>query len=346
MKSSEIFFREPMLSKYINSAAAEDTEEAYRAAFLAQSMGCDMIDVNGSSTKVIQAAVEGRNQALLYVQRRKPPMLIMASLTPPEANDLHAQKATLRQSTCRACGQCEKACPNNALTLVSGGVHLETTRCRGCRHCAQVCPDDNFRFQTMPTPPLHKAVPAALAAGAEAIELHFSGMPAGDIRRRLRELETLLGGVVLSVCLGSQQSSPRELIAAARAVAEQRNGRLTFIQADGSTMTGTTHGFSALSTAEIILSQQLPNLRVICSGGCGPQTWKFVREAGLPIAGIGMGIAMRECVKHLLDAPDLTSNPDLWRDAEQIHRAIVAGTVKREGNRKILGAALQLVANQ
>jgi hypothetical protein len=97
-----------------------------------------------------------------------------------------------------------------------------------------------------------------------------------------------------------------------------REGRINMVQCDGSTMDSTEHGVDALAIARLVQTRNPGNLIVICSGGCGPITWKIAEMAGIPISGLGMGIASRLRFRHLLRAPDLFDNPEYRTEAIQI----------------------------
>ncbi|MCI9330601.1 MAG: 4Fe-4S binding protein [Oscillibacter sp.] len=44
---------------------------------------------------------------------------------------------------CVACGTCMKACPKDAIRVVSGvAAQVDKERCVGCGRCAKLCPAD------------------------------------------------------------------------------------------------------------------------------------------------------------------------------------------------------------
>ena len=51
---------------------------------------------------------------------------------------------------CIKCGTCEKACPQNAITLISEGIVADTELCRLCGHCADVCPTKAIEMSGKP----------------------------------------------------------------------------------------------------------------------------------------------------------------------------------------------------
>lgn len=57
----------------------------------------------------------------------------------PESQSLKVQKM-YTHSKCIACGECVKACEQNACTLTDGGIITDTEACILCGKCAEVCP--------------------------------------------------------------------------------------------------------------------------------------------------------------------------------------------------------------
>ena len=43
-------------------------------------------------------------------------------------------------STAHECSDCATACPNNAICLIDGIAHVDTSLCIGCGLCARTCP--------------------------------------------------------------------------------------------------------------------------------------------------------------------------------------------------------------
>lgn len=41
---------------------------------------------------------------------------------------------------CLGCGTCVEACPNDCLTLLDDGIHIDRERCQACGTCAKACP--------------------------------------------------------------------------------------------------------------------------------------------------------------------------------------------------------------
>lgn len=324
--------RRGAVRKMICGAAVVDRTEVERMAFIAAKVMQHVVDVSGTDPEVVEAADKGRTRAMAGSNEAGP--IVMASIT-PHRGDLHFQKAEFGPE-CNGCGSCQMVCPNQAIEQSgAGSVFLKSSLCRGCGYCVEVCPVDNIKLSAIDVPPVETATAACLAAGADAIELHLSGYSAEEVGRILHSSAGLFEGTILSVCIGSQMSSPREIMEVVQVIGEARRGIPTFVQADGSTMAGSVHGLSALATAEVVLSCGFPDLLVICSGGCSAVTWRIARLARLPIAGVGSGIALRQRLVHLIEREDCLESESVWREAMDICRDISEGA---EGELRATGS--------
>ena len=50
-----------------------------------------------------------------------------------------AVKPSVNKSACTLCGQCEKYCPEHAITLDDIQAHIDQDKCIGCAECVAVC---------------------------------------------------------------------------------------------------------------------------------------------------------------------------------------------------------------
>lgn len=331
--------RRRLMVKWICGAAVQDCEEVERSAFLATVAGFEICDVSGTPA-VIRAGLNGRNRALRESCGAFP-TLIMGSVAP--RGDSHVKKAEVVREECLRCGICIENCRQNAITPTETSVRIDNDRCRGCEECIQVCPQKCFKSKPMDVLEIPEAVRECAKAGAEAVELHLSGLAAENLAAVLDQVICGLHPEVISVCIGSLEASPSEIVEATHAIATRMNGRDVFIQTDGKTMSGSTHGFNALAAADIALSCKFAHIHIIASGGCGPKTFRFAQEGGLPIAGIGMGIAIRERFAKLIEASDLFQNPLCWEEAKIIGREIRAGVEGDNTGSHRLGPAFRKV---
>lgn len=230
----------------------------------------------------------------------------------------------------------------NSAIEISDEILFNWQKCRGCGHCLENCLSGCITLEPLEIASLETIVTAAIQAGADAIEIHASGIPPHELAEGLNRIKPLLHNVVPSVCIGSLQSSPTDIAMATKIISEEFQDRRVLIQCDGSTMAGTNHGLSALAAAEIVLAQGARNVFPICSGGCSALTWKLKNLVKLSIAGIGAGIASQEAFREVLEKDDLFVNPICWEYALMISKNIYAGTVKTTV-RTPLGVGLQTV---
>lgn len=332
------YAKEGNILKLICGAAVQNPDDVLRCTFIATMANVSIVDVSYS---MVGAAVKGRSLAEQKKVFKELP-LIMASISNP--GDPHFFKIEYKGKECDLCNKCVRICPNNAISNFSNKIQVDKSMCRGCGHCLETCHLKNFEFKPMNMPTINEAIIEAKKNGADMIELHLSGQSPQSIAEILESTKADLDNVLLSVCIGSQLSSPKEISQVLKVIVEYRKGIPTFIQADGNTMKGDSHGIAALAIAELILSHNFPDIYVICSGGCGPLTWRIARLASLPIAGIGMGIAFRERIAHLINSDSLLDSPNLWKEAEDIGgiiRGQVTGNEEKSTRDRILkGVAL------
>jgi Pyruvate/2-oxoacid:ferredoxin oxidoreductase delta subunit len=51
-----------------------------------------------------------------------------------------APQISIDTQHCTVCGECVRACPNDALSMTRREVLVDASRCRGCGLCVQACP--------------------------------------------------------------------------------------------------------------------------------------------------------------------------------------------------------------
>lgn len=55
-------------------------------------------------------------------------------------------RATVVQKLCRGCGNCVRACPENAIFLVGGKAVVNPVLCTGCERCLEGCMQGAIAF--------------------------------------------------------------------------------------------------------------------------------------------------------------------------------------------------------
>jgi Pyruvate/2-oxoacid:ferredoxin oxidoreductase delta subunit len=310
------------LLKVISGAAVNDAVDVYRYSVIWTLAGASMIDVCADH-HVVKAAVKGRNDAIARFGLTAGETLIMASPTLP--GDVHRLKAELIADRCTNCEVClPPVCPDDCILSGPKVIVIETPKCRGCNSCVEICPEQALKLVPMPTPPLPSAVEVAQQAGCDSVELHLSGESPTAVRRYLEAVWPVLEDrTIVSVCVGSQQSSPTDVVQILRQIDEVRRGRPMIIQADGSTMGGRPGALQALALAELVLEVGLPNLWVIASGSVTELTWETASRHGLKIGGVGIGIRARELVREALHDPAVFADDEAMRKIAEHARVLM-----------------------
>ena len=300
--------------KGIIGAAVQDTKEIERAAYIFTKAGYQLIDVRAGYDE-IRAAVRGKNRALTQMDN-DPGTLICGSWT--SSGDVHAQKANINEMRCINCGVCKNHCPNNAIYEENKHIVLDELRCRGCGHCEEMCPSNAICLKPMDADSINESVSQCTKAGADAMEFHTSGFFVEQVEAILDETKEVLPlEFLLSFCIGSMESSPKEISSVTRIIEKKREGLITVVQADGATMGGRPGGFQGLATAEQVLSVlgSSSSIYVIVSGSATELTWQLIEASGLEVAGIGVGIRARELIKDALTVNDFDNSNEIIEKA-------------------------------
>lgn len=56
------------------------------------------------------------------------------------------QRPVLHAELCKACGQCEEVCPDNAVHLIAEDYVIDYDYCKGCGLCAYECPAEAIQM--------------------------------------------------------------------------------------------------------------------------------------------------------------------------------------------------------
>jgi len=47
----------------------------------------------------------------------------------------------VNEDICQGCGLCARACPQGAISLITGKAQIDVRRCNSCYRCLSVCPE-------------------------------------------------------------------------------------------------------------------------------------------------------------------------------------------------------------
>ncbi len=298
-----------ILFKPIIGASIQNPSLAKLFAHIYALAGALLIDVRGEA-KMVRAVREGIKEA-------GGSTAVIASVSPMQ-NDPHFLKAAIDWMACEGCGQCEAVCPHGAISILEiNKARVTTENCRGCGHCLDVCPSTAIKL-TDPerADSLQGIVRECMDAGADSIEFHLSGMNDNEVHSVISSLKDEIrtinsGGYPVSICVGSLQSSPAEILEVVKMLISLLGSEGFFIQADGETMAETKRGYGLQSLALVsLITGAYPNVRVIASGGTTEKTWDVARMLKIPISGIGMGLRSFEAVKPYIFGDQISDVTD------------------------------------
>jgi Fe-S-cluster-containing hydrogenase component 2 len=291
--------------------------------------GARLIDV-AATPEAVRAARTGIEAARARAERQPagpwhlaadPFPVLMTSVT--ASDDPHCRIVVKDAERCTwACPYCLEACPHEAIAL---DLAILEDRCVGCNLCVPACPHDALAMAYRPFAP---SLDPLWQEGARALELHTGG---GDRQELLAWKdpcqEWVRRGGLFAVSINGEQLSVPEAVALAREVCDWFPGVRIIVQADGRPISGARGKAStepALRFAGALLDAGIP-AAVQAAGGANDWTGPLAREAGLPLAGVGMGSYARSIMKARIETP---SDEALTEDVLRARRLV--STVARD----------------
>ena len=288
--------------KIICGAGNENLTEIRRLSTVYTLAGADIIDVSANVGSV-KVAGEGISIARTFAETQDlPPIvtpIIMISVN--ASDDPHFRKAVINSDLCYGCGECIKACEQDAISR-GDTILIIPEKCIGCGKCANECEIAGAITFVNTNPIMVGKIKNCIDAGAEAIELHAS-IPDDDmVLSKLKEISESVLCLPISLCVDRSCMSDKQIISRISA-AYNIVGERMMIQADGVPMSGGLNDYhttlQAIATADIILKSKIP-VKVLVSGGTNDKTRNLADLCGVNISGIAIGSFARKIIRRCI----------------------------------------------
>lgn len=323
-------FQERRFFKLVCGAGNEDLTEVRRLAAIYTLAGVAMHDLS-ANVEVVEAAKKGIEEAyaLAPLLGRKVGMRPYLNVSIGIKGDPHVRKALIDRSSCVECGECIKACRQDA---ISEDYSVAEPRCIGCGECEKACPAGAIRY-------MHKRadfeniLPECARRGVETMELHGVTDDDEAVFHDWKLLNTIIRDNFVSVCLDRSLLSNRHLIGRIRRLYEITGERM-IVQADGVPMSGEGDDYNttlqAVACADVVIRSNIPVV-VLLSGGTNSKTGLLARQCGVNAHGVAIGSFARKLVKRYVVMEDFDSNTDALREAVSVAEQLVRSNLEAIG---------------
>ncbi|HOE16835.1 MAG TPA: LdpA C-terminal domain-containing domain [Syntrophorhabdaceae bacterium] len=323
-------FQERRFFKLVCGAGNENLTEVRRLAAIYTIAGAAMHDLS-ANIDVVEAAKRGVEEAyaLAPLLGKKIAMRPYLNVSIGLKGDPHVRKALIDRGACVECGECIKACRQEA---ISEGYSVEEFKCIGCGDCESVCPAGAIRY-------IHKRadfeniLPECVRRGVETMELHGVTDDDEAVLHDWKLLNAIITDNFLSVCLDRSLLSNRHLIDRIRQLHEVTGERM-IVQADGVPMSGEGDDYNttlqAVACADVVMKSGIPVV-VLLSGGTNSRTGLLARQCGVNAHGVSVGSFARKLVKRYVTMEDFDTNIDAQREAVSVAEELVRANLEAIG---------------
>ena len=308
--------------KLVCGAGNEDLTEVRRLATVYTLAGAAMHDLS-ANVEVVEAAKEGVKKAyeLAGPLGKEIGMMPYLNVSIGIKGDPHVRKARIERDTCTDCGACVDICRQEA---VGDDFQVIEYRCIGCGDCEKACPVDAIRFVHKKAD-FQKILPECVQRGVETMELHAVSEDDQAVMRDWRLLNEIIKDNFISVCIDRSLLSNKILTDRITEMHEISGDRM-IVQADGVPMSGEGDDFNttlqAVACADIVMKSGIP-VMVLLSGGTNSKTGMLAGQCGVHAHGVSIGSYARKIVRHLVMRDDFDTNLEVVTAALSIAEDLV-----------------------
>lgn len=323
MANLDTLLKEKKCFKLICGAGNENLEEVEKLVALYAAAGCHFFDLCASKD-ILDAAQRGLDFSISKEQQKNYFLCISTGIK----NEPHLNKAKIIIKTCKECGKCIKACPQDA---ISKKFKIKEEKCIGCLRCLKVCKYDAIEIYSK-CKPIDEILGSLFSINPlpfTCIELHASGEDEDDVQQRWNYLQSNFDGM-LSLCIDRSKLGNERIIERIKNLIKNRKPYTTIIQADGAPMSGGEDDFKttlqAVAMAEIIQNSGLP-VYILLSGGTNSKSTELSELCGVNAHGVSIGSFARKIVKKYIGREDFLRNEEIFKQALEIAQELIKKTI-------------------
>ena len=298
--------------KLVCGAGNEDTESVKRLVYIYASAGCKLFDLSARK-EILAAAKEGSKLAEAGD--------IQYCVSIGIKGDKHITKAKISSSKCIQCGNCYRACPNDAIYT---SIIIDEKKCIGCGNCFKKCPTGAITMEEKDVN-YKEVIPYMVQNGVDFLELHIMGHDKSDLEKKWQVINDCHPQYA-SICIDRENFGNKEVLERIKEMISVRKPYTTIVQADGVPMSGGSDDFKttlqAVAMAEVIQNAELPVL-IMLSGGTNSKTAELARMCGINFWGIAIGSWARKIVKPYITKEDFWTNKEAQSEAILIAKNLI-----------------------
>ena len=294
--------------KLVCGCGNEDAQEVERLVAIYSLAGCNFFDLC-AKPEIVDAAKRGLETAGIIEDRY---LCVSVGID----GDPHINKAFIDINKCVKCGNCEAACPHDAVVF-NKNFEVKKERCIGCNQCANNCPVGAIEMVSQ-LQDYKEILPKLIEKGIDCIEFHAISTDENDVMDKWAQINDYFDGM-LCISVDRSELGDKRLKERVGKMLEIRKPYTTIIQADGIAMSGSNDEYGttlqAVATAQLFQNAKLPAY-IMMSGGTNTKSINFAHQCGVYPHCLAVGSYARKIVKDYLLADDL------FADKEKLNKAV------------------------